>query len=171
VEPTSRATTELLFDFNRAFEFHIDPNTTTTTTTTRMSRRAAWVRCASNLPTVMMYNEGLAYHILAQRDDSPVLFNAALQYYLQSYNSMVQQSSVFQYDSEMDILFMALTNNMGRCFGRLHDIGRMMWCYNELLAMYSSSTNKHNLTKEEQEFFQQRILHGNDYQLRPSAAA
>jgi hypothetical protein len=46
--------------FNRAFQFQVKAQESLTS-------RSIWCTCAANLPIAMLYNEGLAYHILACR--------------------------------------------------------------------------------------------------------
>jgi hypothetical protein len=153
--------------YNRAFEFHL---TNPLVPASRMTR-AVWFQCATNVPAVILFNAGLACHILAVWETSKDLFEMALVFYNTSYRMLSDQILLRVYVDEMDILHMALANNMGHCHARLENTDQMTRCYNDLCIIYLTTKQKHLLSSEEQAFFWNRIAAGVGFWQQPAAAA
>lgn len=124
-----------------------------------------------NAPTVLLFNAGLASHILAVRETSSSLFERALLFYESAYKLIRNQEGLHQYATEMDIVYMALVSNMSHCYARLQNTNHMVRYHNELCHIYLGTGKLHRLTIEEQAFFEDRIETGVGYWRLPAAAA
>jgi hypothetical protein len=94
--------------YNRAFDFDKASTDALTDFT--------WLRCASNIATVLLFNAGLACHVLAVQTESDDWYAEAMHYYTISAQSVRGQMESRQYDGELDLLVMALYNNLGHCY-------------------------------------------------------
>jgi hypothetical protein len=149
--------------FNRAFDF-VPADCTAT-------NRTAWTEAAANIAPAIMYNAGLFHHIVVVQDSSRDMFNVALTHYTESFKRIQQNSDLGLHRTDMDLLYMALLNNMGHCRARLHDTTCMMISYDYLRMAYTSTTQGRRLTKEEDDFFRYRIRLGMAYMRLPAGAA
>jgi hypothetical protein len=137
--------------YSRAFDFDTD---------FRAMTRLGWLRCAANIPVVFLFNMGVAHHIRAVHNRSMQQFTTALSCYLQVRHILEDHAANGVYDHGLDILVMALYNNMGHCYERQNDSVNAMFCFDQLLVFFLFSDLTPLLTDEEYRFFSTRATLG-----------
>jgi hypothetical protein len=111
------------------------------------------VECQSEGAAQKFVFAGLVHHIVAVQDSSRDLFKVALTHYTESFKRIQENSDLGLHCANMDLLYMALLNNMGHCRARLYDTTCMMISYEYLHIAYALTTQGQRWTKEEDDFF------------------
>jgi tetratricopeptide (TPR) repeat protein len=119
-----------------------------------------WLRCMPQIHAVLLYNAGLAFHRLAAQNGSTPTFLKALEMYQMSQDLLESNTEYGLYASELDILRLALANNMGHCYSHFNNVDETRNCLERLLALFLFSASTILLTKEEYDFYHISILFG-----------
>jgi tetratricopeptide (TPR) repeat protein len=122
----------------------------------------------SIMPTVLLYNMGLAYHGKAVRSGSSSEFHQALKFYQMSLH-VLQDNPALHYQDMLHILCLALLNNMGYIHSHFYEWSEMKQCH-IILESRLVSTFKHSKDlAEENVFFSYIILSYNTTLMSPAA--
>lgn len=137
--------------YNRAFVFNVHG---------RDMDLIFWLRCMPHIPAVLLYNAGLAFHRLALRDGCTATFRKALDLYEMS--KIVLENNVVNgyYMTELDVVLLALANNMGHCHSHFNNMLEARICLERLLTIFFISDSSFLLTRDEYVFFYMNILLG-----------
>jgi tetratricopeptide (TPR) repeat protein len=119
-----------------------------------------WLRCVPQIPAVLLYNAGLIFHRLAVRNGSTSTFLKALELYHMSQNLLEGNTEYGLYAAELDVLRLALTNNMGHCYSHFNNVNETRNCLERMLVLFLFSASAILLTKEEYDFYHISILFG-----------
>lgn len=119
-----------------------------------------WLRCVPHIPAVVLYNTGLVFHRLAMQNGSSASFQKALELYQLSMIILESNAKNGFYVSELDILMLALTNNMGHCHSHFHHMEDAWLCLQRMCKVFLLSVSTVLFSQEEYEFFYRVILLG-----------
>jgi hypothetical protein len=119
-----------------------------------------WLRCVPHIPAVLLYNAGLTYHRRAVSDGSTSMFVKALELYQMSKIFLENNANSGFYLIELDILLLALANNMGHCHSHFCNMTETRMCLEHMLTIFFRSESTVLLTKDEYVFFYINILLG-----------
>jgi hypothetical protein len=112
-----------------------------------------WLRCVPHMPAVLLYNTGLVFHLLALQTGSTSVFLKALELYKLSMIILEDNAKNGFYVSELDILMLALTNNMGHCHSHFHNLDDVSMCLERMSKVFLLSVSTVLLSDDEYAFF------------------
>jgi hypothetical protein len=122
---------------------------------------SAWSRCVPHIPAVLLYNAAFILHQQAMRTRAMPDFVRALDLYQKSL-SVLQTTTLCGWTMDgLDILLLALVNNMGHCYSHLKSHYRAKLCLEAVCHLLQmSSHNPVAVTEEDYGFFRLSILFG-----------
>ena len=135
--------------YNRAFVFNVHG---------RDMDLIFWLRCGPQIPAVLLYNAGLVFHRLALQDGSTATFLKALELYQMSKIVIENNAKNGYYMTELDVVLLALANNMGHCHSHFSNMEEVRICLERLLTIFFLSESSVLLTRDEYVFFYINIL-------------
>jgi hypothetical protein len=119
-----------------------------------------WLQCVPYLPAVLWYNSGLIKHRQAIRTGSTRLLRHALERYQMAMRCVQYNTQNGLVLCEVDVLVMALANNMGYCYSHVHDMIQVKECLERLFLLFMFAETTFLLHKTEFDFFHANILMG-----------
>jgi hypothetical protein len=134
---------------------------------------AEWRQAILALRVVMSYNAALACHVRAVKTTSVSAFQEALcRYQLTLVRLESQVVCNPPFDTEFDVVLMALLNNIGHCYAALNYMEKATVCFRSLSRLVASSTQANRLDDVERVFFAARLELGTlATQAKPAEAA
>lgn len=117
-----------------------------------------WMACLSHVHAVLLYNAGLTFHRVALANGKSEHFDRALSLYNLSMSLLNENVRRGSYAPELDVVFLALFNNIGhiRCHYFQHE--ELAMCLEGLGAILYQTDSKFFLTKEEWVLFDMTLL-------------
>jgi lipoprotein signal peptidase len=100
-----------------------------------------------------LYNTGLVFHLLALQTGSTSIFLKALELYKLSMIILEDNAKNGFYVSELDILILALTNNMGHCHSHFNNLDDVSMCLQRICKVFLLSVSTVLLSDDEYVFF------------------
>jgi hypothetical protein len=119
-----------------------------------------WLQCVPYLPAVLWFNSGLLLHRQAIRTGSTRLFWHALERYEMAMRFVQGYAQTGMILCEVDVLVMALANNMGYCYSHFNDMVQVKQCLERLFLLFMFAETTFLLHKTEFDFFHANILMG-----------
>jgi hypothetical protein len=133
--------------YNRAFVF--------CKTDTDLSRL---FQCFPYLSAVVLYNAGLTFHRLAVTEGSSRKYEKALEFYCQCKKMLDSNVAAGLHLMELDVLVMALANNMGYIYSHFFQLDESKHCLERMITCFFTFSSKVLLTRDEYVFFYMNIL-------------
>jgi hypothetical protein len=131
-----------------------------------------WDRCVPHIPSVLLYNAGLLLYQLGLRNGCLEDFSRALDLFQRSRAMLAVQLQRGLGVAGLDILLLALANNMGHCYSHFQHTGKAKLCVDLVyrVLQHTGVTRCHNhrnwddLTtmSDDYEFFRLSILLGSN---------
>jgi hypothetical protein len=119
-----------------------------------------WLQSVPYLPAVLWFNSGLLLHRQAIRTGSTLLFRHALERYQMAMRCVQDNAQNGVILCEVDVLVMALANNMGFCHSHFNDMVQVKECLERLFLLFMFAETTFLLHKTEFDFFHANILMG-----------
>jgi hypothetical protein len=130
-----------------------------------------WDRCVPHIPSVLLYNAGLLLYQLGLRNGCLEVFSRALDLFQRSRAMLAVHLQRGLGVAGLDILLLALANNMGHCYSHFQHTGKAKLCVDLVyrVLQHTGVTSCHNhrnwndLTmSDDYEFFRLSILLGSN---------
>jgi len=135
-----------------------------------------WAQSLPHVPAVLYYNAGLCCHRLAcgsgsgasptniagnnpnAAQQSTLYYQQALEFYNTAGRLLEGNARAGVYLTELDILLLAVTNNVGHIYSHFSSLDEARRCLERMLAVFILSDCKALMTKDEYVFFHINIL-------------
>lgn len=121
-------------------------------------RSLGWFRRLRLLPVVIMYNMGLAHHLIALRSVSCKTYHLAFQCYEIALNAVDEAQRTEICTSDYNLLSLALTNNMGFIRSHQFNVQQTLYFAGRMLTTFATMDCSQLLIKEEYVFYYMNLL-------------
>lgn len=134
-------------------------------------RTMQWLRSVPHIPAVILFNAGLVKHRQAillcstttpktsttSSTSSTALFHEGLTLYKMAQHCLDCNAQSGYYVAELDVLSLALANNMGHVYSHFHEWDLVKACLEKMVLLFLFANTTFLLAGEEYEFFHTTI--------------
>ena len=117
-----------------------------------------WAQSLPHVPAILHYNIALILHRRACRSGISLQYQRALEYYETASRLLEGNALVGVYITELDILLLAIANNLGHIHSHFSNLPQARYCLDRMVAVFFLSECKALMTKDEYVFFYINIL-------------